>query len=123
MRGHITSQEMHLASDGAIEPDALLEISRHLEVCALCARRAGELVDVDALAVAVQDAISADEHPEMSELTGYAEDDLDATAREWVEAHLESCVWCREDLADLRAEQESLGGRWRAWQWIAAAVL
>jgi len=124
MRGHITSQEMHLASEGAIDPDSLLEISRHLDACALCSRRAGELVDADALAAAVRDAISADEHPGMAELTAYAEDEIDDSAREWVEVHLESCVRCREDVADLRAEQESLGGGgWRAWQLIAAGIL
>src|ERR1700745_2721962 len=123
MRGHITSQEMHLASEGAIDPDSLLDISRHLDACALCARRAGELVDIDALAATMRDAISADDHPGIEELTAYAEDEIDNSAREWVDAHLESCVRCREDVADLRAEQERLGGGWRAWQLIAAAIL
>jgi hypothetical protein len=115
---------MHLASEGAIDPDSLLEISRHLDACDHCARRAAELADVDALAAGMREAISADEHPAMADLTAYAEDEIDEAAREWVEAHLESCVRCREDVADIRAEHESLGGGgWRGWQWIAAGIL
>src|SRR5713226_1302002 len=123
MRGHITSQEMHLASEGAIEPDSLLEISHHLDTCAPCARRAEDLIDLDALAGTLRDALSVDEHPGMPELTAYVDDELDDSAREWIDAHLESCARCREDLADLREEQKKLGGGWRAWQWIAAGVL
>jgi len=114
---------MHLAAGGALEPGALLEISRHLETCALCAGRANELVDIDTLAADMRAAISEDEHPGMEELIGYVDDEMEATAHEWVEAHLESCARCREDLADLRAEQGSAGGEWHTWWWIAAGIL
>jgi hypothetical protein len=125
MRGHITSEELHLASEGAIEPDSLLEISQHLDTCADCARRAEGLVDLDALAGTLRDALSVDGHPGMPELTAYADDELEGSAREWVDAHLEGCIRCREDLSDLRSEQQSLasGSGWRKWQWIAAGIL
>src|SRR5258706_7760587 len=123
MRGHITSQEIHLAAEGALEPGSLLEISRHIKECVVCARRAEAFVDIDALAADMRAAISEDEHPSMEELIAYVDDELEATAHEWVEAHLESCARCREDVADLRAEQEKLGGGWRRWWWIAAGIL
>lgn len=123
MRGHITSQELHLASEGAIKSQSLLEISQHLDTCAECARRAEGLVDLEGLAGTLRDALAVDEHPGMPELTAYAGDELDAAAREWVDVHLEGCARCREDVADLREEQESLGGGWRKWQWIAAGIL
>lgn len=119
---------MHLVSEGGIEGDSLLEISRHLSACPQCARRAEEMAGVDAVADAMRDAISVQEHPAMADLTAYVDGELDGTAQEWIDAHLESCARCREDVADLRAEQQSLGTRGlsggsRLWQWTAAGVL
>src|SRR5258708_6661271 len=122
MRGHITSQELHLVSDGAIQPESLPEISRHLDACPLCARRAEELVDIRALAATLRDTLGVDEHPEMSDLTSYVDDELDPTAREWIDTHLEWCARCGEDITDLRAEQQTLRDGWHAWQWIAAGI-
>jgi hypothetical protein len=124
MRGHITSQELHLVSTGDIEGESLLEIDRHLDACSLCTRRAGELVDLDALAASMHDSLAVvGEHPEMPDLIGYAEGSLDDAAREWVDGHLEWCARCREDVDDLRSERESLREGGRRWWWIAACVL
>jgi hypothetical protein len=124
MRGHITSEELHRLSTGSIEGESLLEIDRHLDACTLCARRAEELTDLDALAAAMRGSLSVgDEHPGMTELIGYAEGELDEAARQWVGGHLESCARCREDVDDLRLEQENLRGGGRGWWWLAAGIL
>jgi anti-sigma factor RsiW len=123
MRGHITSQELHLVADGAVAAESLLEISHHLGACDLCAQRAGDVVDLDALAGAMRNTLSPDEHPVTSDLAAYVDDGLDAAARDWVDEHLQSCARCREDVADLRSEQMSLRAGWHAWQWIAAGIL
>lgn len=47
------------------------------------------------------------DHPRHEVLVGYVDAHLDAADREWVEAHLEVCRICTEDVADLR-EMERL---------------
>lgn len=124
MKGHITSQELHLVATGGIDPDLLLEVTRHLETCPLCAQRAEGLANLDVLASTMREAISTgDEHPDMTELAGYVNGEIDAEAMEWIDEHLESCTRCSEDVADLRAEQKNVRGGRRMWLGIAAAVV
>jgi anti-sigma factor ChrR (cupin superfamily) len=65
-----------------------------------------------------------DEHPDLDDvLFRYADGTLDRQQRAEVDAHLEDCARCREDLADAVAAQRSVERRRRPPAWLIAAAL
>jgi hypothetical protein len=65
-----------------------------------------------------------DEHPDLDGvLFRYADGTLDPQQRAEVDAHLEHCARCREDLADAVAAQRSIERRRRPPAWLIAAAL
>jgi hypothetical protein len=65
-----------------------------------------------------------DEHPDLDGiLFRYADGTLDRQQRAEVDAHLEHCARCREDLADAVATQRSVESRRRQPAWLIAAAL
>jgi len=65
-----------------------------------------------------------DEHPDLDGvLFRYADGTLDRQQRAEVDAHIEHCARCREDLADAVATQRSVERRRRPAAWLIAAAL
>ena len=65
-----------------------------------------------------------DEHPDLDGvLFRYADGTLDRQQRVEVDAHVEHCARCREDLADAVAAQRSVERRRRPPAWLIAAAL
>lgn len=62
---HLTDEELISISHAGLPGDRLLEVSDHLQACGSCAARAGELVDLDTLAVQMRHDLAdvSVEHP------------------------------------------------------------
>ena len=125
--GHLTDDELRRIASRDASAHPIAEIARHLESCSACAARAAAHVDVEALARALDQSVIIEEHPDFEELAAYVDETLDDAERAWIDAHLEGCAQCREDIADLTDERAKLARRsgpsWRAWQLIAAVLL
>jgi hypothetical protein len=64
-----------------------------------------------------------EEHPDAEEiLFRYVDGTLDSERRADVEAHLEECARCREDVADLEETHRTIGRRRHPISWLIAAA-
>ena len=65
-----------------------------------------------------------DEHPDLEDvLFRYADGTLDPDRRAEIDAHLEHCARCREDVSDAVAAQRSIGRRRPRIPWLIAAAV
>src|SRR6185436_15339091 len=97
---------------------------RHLGECAQCASAAGD--DLLSEATRVRESLAAEaleppQHLAEEELFGWVDGVLDPASRRMVEAHLEECDLCRDDVADLQRLRRRPKPR-RSWLWAAAAA-
>jgi anti-sigma factor ChrR (cupin superfamily) len=102
---HITPSELQAFRDGALPPDQVMAVGRHLAHCADCAGRAAGAARDEAIArdLAQQLLDGHDLHLDAgSELFPYVDGGVDDIVRERIETHLAVCRTCRDDVDDLR---------------------
>jgi anti-sigma factor RsiW len=102
---HLSKADLDELRLGEVAGERVLEIARHLESCADCARRAAASVDAARFArgvSAVLDPIDETAHVD-ADFPSYLDGALTDDRRREVEQHLAACEVCRRELADLRA--------------------
>jgi hypothetical protein len=121
---HLSSQEAADYARAALSADELLRIDDHLAACADCRAHVRALPEVDA-AAALREVLTPGaqplEHVSYEQLEGYVDGRLDDRERTTVEAHLEVCGTCAEDLNDLR-EVARPGAVRPVGRWIGIAA-
>ena len=111
---HLTHVEIEKFARRELPPDEVLRAGRHIGECAACAALAREA----AAAYPVEDVFSLD-HPNATELAAVA----DGTLRDpELQAHVDACPRCREDVADLAEMRARLAGRRPRFAYAAAAA-
>jgi len=101
---HVHGEDIGRFRRGEMPPAEVLAFSAHLAQCAECAELALAQVDdaaVRALHASLTDAL--DEHTAPEDLDRFVDGLMSVDARDAVEAHLDICARCREDVEDLRA--------------------
>lgn len=98
--------------NGKLPGERVLEIARHLETCAECARRAASPAEVVRFARGLSAVLASDEGGETAHVDAefplYLEGQLTDDRRREVEQHLAACETCRRELDDLRAWSATL---------------
>ena len=107
---HLTAAEIERHLSGATDPAERLDVERRAVSCEICQQavigRAAPLLR----AVQVSLDAAADEHPTADELASYVDSLLDMHARGVVEAHLDDCANCADEVAELRALNAEIAG-------------
>jgi hypothetical protein len=121
---HLSPQEAAGYARAALPADELLRIDDHLAACADCRARVGASPDGPA-AAALRDVLTpvapAPEHVSYEQLEGFVDGRLDDYEQATVEAHLDLCGTCAEDLSDLRNAAGHRPAR-PAGRWIGIAA-
>ncbi|MEP7273105.1 MAG: hypothetical protein ABI882_16520, partial [Acidobacteriota bacterium] len=106
---HLTSQQVELLVARQLEPQELLTVTRHLDVCNPCRSLIGSHVfdRVLGLQSELHDA-TADNHLAYEELAGYVDDLLTLENRTIVARHLTACAECSAAVGELTALGRSL---------------
>lgn len=114
MTPHLTVETLQRFRARQLPPAEILELSRHLALCADCTALAASLVDARRTARGFADATLESGHPDLeTELTAFAE----GHGSESVAEHVAGCAICAEDVDDLRRARPR-----RNFFWIAAAA-
>jgi anti-sigma factor RsiW len=100
-------------------------LRRHVDECRACARLVQKFRRLDGAARAGADVFAV--CPSAKDLSDYAGYELPVDVRRKVDAHLEACAFCREDLAwlDRTAESKVVAmnrRRWLMYGAVAAAI-
>ena len=95
--------------------EEFLAAAKHLESCNECRERLTAALPAPAFVISSQ----APQHIPADELFAYRNGALGDADREIVQAHLDDCETCREDLADFDLQSDSPATPW----WLIAAVL
>jgi hypothetical protein len=111
---HVTHVEIEKFARRELPPDEVLRVGRHIGGCAACAALAREA----AAGYPVEDVFSLD-HPDASSLAAYADGTLHDPD---LQAHIDACPRCREDVADLAEMRAPLAGRRPRFAYAAAAA-
>jgi anti-sigma factor RsiW len=110
MKPHVTPGELELLERGALPPDRILALTRHLSACAACSALARASVEGAA-------------HPDLeSELFAFADATLPAEARVQIERHLANCATCREDVDDALRTRLAVTRRPRRTYLVPASI-
>ena len=105
---HITTSKMERFCERALEPTELIAVAHHLADCSDCSR---ELVSTlkrqkgtSTLAFTLApDFWLRNEHLDFEQLLELTDNKLDASDKEQISLHLESCAPCQEDVASFQA--------------------
>jgi anti-sigma factor RsiW len=103
---HPATRELDLYLSGKLPPAELLKVDAHVSTCSEC--QGYFKPDVEALASALRGSSEASRHLSHEILERYAEGRLSESAKVGVEAHLELCTDCREQLQDFRSFFEAI---------------
>ncbi|MEZ5289484.1 MAG: hypothetical protein R2745_00235 [Vicinamibacterales bacterium] len=114
---HLTIEQVRAYVRGALHPSTLVATDDHLEACAACraalARESDASFGAEAFGRALAAAEARPETPHLAfeHLRGAVDGSLSAIDQAWLEAHVELCAMCAEELADLRRFAETLPAR------------
>jgi anti-sigma factor RsiW len=101
---HPTEEELQQFVHGRLRGDRVRGVAQHVNGCRRCAESAMPREQLARAANAVARDVGAVEHPFVeTELTAYVDGKLPHADEVRVEAHLEQCAICRDDVDDLRA--------------------
>lgn len=127
---HLTSDELEGYLSGACPAEALLRLDDHLAACEACRRHLDTAGRISTGIEELRESLSVEsvsvEHPTMDEIAAYVDGAADDVERETIEAHLEICRTCAEDVQDLRIVQipklnvVPMSGPRRKWYVVAA---
>jgi hypothetical protein len=105
---HLSLVQVRAYVRGALHPSTLVSIDDHLEACAACraalARESDASFGAEAFgrALATPDARPESPHLAFEHLRGAVDGTLSPADAEWVEAHIDLCAMCAEELRDLQ---------------------
>ena len=107
MSEHLTENQIQSFRAKKLSPEALGAVADHLADCEECS---GQLLDARTTASAMQawHEIAAPAHLPNEQIEAYVAKTLSGPERRHVEAHLQSCGRCREDVAGLEAFRQEM---------------
>lgn len=113
MSSHLTATDIDRYRSKAITADEVRVLDSHLSECEDCRRSFLDSKSVDVAYSLVSDSLrsapkSTETHIEYEEMAAYADDALDAAARDIVEAHIRACKDCKNDVAELMSLKEAI---------------
>ena len=102
--GHLSREQIQAYLDGTMPPGDLLRADDHLDACAACRGRVGDIEErVARLQQIIHGTPDEAAHLEYKQLEALVDGRLDAAEREICETHLGDCPPCREEYEDLLA--------------------
>jgi hypothetical protein len=119
---HLTGGEIDRFRRRALAPGELVAIADHLAGCGDCRARVATPADVAAAGSQFETAIGvAESHVPEDDVHAYVDGTLDSARRVEVEAHLEQCAMCADEIKNLQqfARQDRAGSRGPAFWWSA----
>jgi hypothetical protein len=123
---HLEPDEIAGYERRTLAPAHLLDVDDHLARCGRCRQMVADEARLSQAAAAIRRDLSTTgtvesvEHPTHEQFASYVDGDLESVEGELLEAHLEGCAFCAEDVADLRALRSS-SSHWP--RYVAAAGL
>lgn len=106
MSAHLTSRQIEDLKGRVASPPELLAIMNHVSSCEACRSQLASEQKTGAAVEALRADLSKQvtvNHPTYEELAGCVDESLGETDRIILESHLETCLSCARELADLRA--------------------
>jgi len=112
MSDHLTADQLSRHVKRTLSSAELLVVDNHLATCELCRKHAADSYGAGAAYSSLRRDLTAERklaptHLTYEELEKYVDDSMDATGREIVDSHVESCRMCMEELKDLRRFRDS----------------
>jgi hypothetical protein len=127
---HVTDSDIERFRGRELPAGALVVFADHLGTCGQCRARLATSHDLASAERAFDSAIGvSDSHVPEDDVHAYVDGRLDAMRRRRIDAHLERCASCAEEMRDLQrfaADGHAVHGRRGTWWYIglaAAAVL
>jgi anti-sigma factor RsiW len=123
----VTVDELQRFRRGELSSEDVTSVSRHLVSCPDCASLSRQQIGAESAAATMRALLEAEttvDHPDVETvLSAYVDETLSSGPRLLVDAHLEECAICREDVADLRDERHALQAHRRhaIASWLIAA--
>ena len=109
---HLDPQHFAAYRQRTLTPDDLLAMEDHLASCEACRRQLASVEHRGAVSRSLRTALQPDAdapaHLQYEQLAAYVDDTSDDVDCEIVEAHVELCAMCAEELQDLRAFKSSI---------------
>jgi len=125
----VTEHDLLALRTGSASPERVGDVARHLAECSECRLLSSRGVDpargAEGVSRALGDVLPLVHPDNESELVPYVDGALGEPERQIVDAHLEECAVCREDVSDLREMSRLVASGPRSWFWpaLAAAAL
>lgn len=140
MNEHISDNLWNRYREGQLAVAELLQFDAHLQDCAACQIRLADTAHASGSFAALRASLFhlAEEHLSYEQLSAYVDQQLNATDRAIVEAHLHNCTNCASEAEDLLGFQRELktpneiskptkpnwlAAWWQTWSWRWAMPL
>jgi hypothetical protein len=117
---HLTEPELTGYRKRTLEPDSLLQVTAHLDVCDECRAKLRRLVSAGETLAKMRQSFQS--HLTAEQMQCYVDEELDSEARADVERHLDLCAECASDVQALREFAKARPAR-RWWLGAVAAAL